>query len=75
MENETRLPSPPPRDGTHADAPEIISTEDVRAGSTGNWVRYVLIASVLLAVAGMVYASFFVPGGLQEGATSAPGPK
>ena len=40
------------------DTPERISTEDARAGRTGNKVRYVLAASVLLAIVFMLAAYF-----------------
>jgi hypothetical protein len=58
---------------TKADPPEIISTVKARGGVTGNKVRYVLAISLLLVVAGMVAVSLGVPGGLMDGATSAPG--
>lgn len=51
----TRIPinSPEP--------PERIATDDARAGRTGNKVRYVLMASVLLAVIFMGVAYFGNP--------------
>jgi hypothetical protein len=58
---------------TQADPPEIISTVKARGGVTGNKVRYVLAISLLLVVAGMVAVYLGVPGGLMDGATSAPG--
>lgn len=56
-----------------ADQPEVISTDKARAGVTGNKVRTVLAISLLLVVAGMVIVYLGVPGGLMDGATSAPG--
>ena len=53
--------------------PEVISTVKARGGVTGNKVRYVLAISLLLVVAGMVAVYLGVPGGLMDGATSAPG--
>lgn len=41
--------------------PEKITTEDARAGRTGNKVRYVLAVSVILAVIFMVVAYFDTP--------------
>lgn len=39
--------------------PELrVSTEDARAGKTGVGVRYVLIASLILAIGGMLAALF-----------------
>lgn len=40
---------------------ERVTTEDVRAGRTGNKVRYVLAISVILAVIFMVVAFFESP--------------
>ncbi|WP_156254952.1 hypothetical protein [Sandarakinorhabdus oryzae] len=57
------------------DPPETLTTEDARAGVTGNKVRYVLAISLLLAVAGMLVVFLGVPDGLMDGATSAPGPR
>lgn len=56
-----------------ADPPEIISTVKARGGVTGHKVRYVLLFSLLLVIAGMVAVYLGVPGGLMDGATSAPG--
>jgi hypothetical protein len=53
--------------------PEVISTVKARGGVTGNKVRYVLGISLLLAVAAMILVYLGVPGGLMDGATSAPG--
>ncbi len=53
--------------------PQIISTVKARGGVTGHKVRYVLAISLLLAVAAMVFVYLGVPGGLMDGATSAPG--
>ncbi|WP_341904019.1 hypothetical protein [Sandarakinorhabdus limnophila] len=53
--------------------PEVISTVKARGGVTGNKVRYVLGISLLLAVAAMIFVYLGVPGGLMDGATSAPG--
>ena len=46
---------------TPPEQPEIISTQDARSGKTGNKVRYVLMASVALAVILMVGAYFGAP--------------
>lgn len=61
-------PTPP------AAKPQIISTVKARGGVIGNKVRYVLLFSLLLVIAGMAYVYLGVPGGLMDGATSAPGP-
>jgi hypothetical protein len=53
--------------------PEAISTVKARGGVTGNKVRYVLAISLLLGVAAMIFVYLGVPGGLMDGATSAPG--
>ena len=75
MNNQTRQPPPPPRKEARPDAPEVISTTDARAGTTGNKVRYVLLISLVIAVIGMwaVYAGS--PKGTQNGPTTAPGPR
>lgn len=44
-----------------------------RGGVIGNKVRYVLAISLLLAVAAMILVYLGVPGGMVNGATSAPG--
>ena len=54
MDNQTQTTPPPPRNEARPEAPEVISTTDARAGSTGNKVRYVLLISVAIAVAAMV---------------------
>lgn len=69
-----RPPPPPPRDDGPADEPELISTTDARAGTTGNWVRYVLIISVALAAIGMLVTYMGSPKGVPDGAVSRPGP-
>jgi hypothetical protein len=53
--------------------PDVISTVKARGGVTGNKVRYVLAISLLLVIAGMIFVYLGVPGGLMDGATSAPG--
>ena len=58
-----------------ADKPEVISTNKARAGSTPHIVRYVLIVSLILAVAAMAFTFIGSPKGTQEGATTAPGPQ
>jgi hypothetical protein len=58
---------------TTAEQPEVISTVKARGGVTGNKVRYVLAFSLLLAVLAMIFVYLGVPGGLMDGATSAPG--
>lgn len=53
--------------------PEVISTVKARGGVTGHKVRYVLAISLVLVVAAMIFVYLGVPGGLMDGATSAPG--
>ena len=55
-----------------ADKPEIIGTNKARAGSTPHIVRYVLAASLILVVVGMIWAYVAAPSGTQEGATTGP---
>jgi hypothetical protein len=43
------------------DPPEVLTTDDARAGKTGNKVRYVLATSVILAVIFMLAAYFGSP--------------
>ena len=69
----TEQQTPPPSGAP--EQPEVISTTDVRSGTTGNKVRYVLIISVIMAVIGMVAVYTTSPKGTQEGATTAPGPR
>ncbi len=57
------------------EAPKILSSEEARGAVTGHKVRYVLAISVLLAVAAMVSVYVAAPGGLQDGPTTAPGPR
>jgi hypothetical protein len=58
-----------------AQPPATISAVKARGGVIGNKMRYVLAASLLLAVLGMVFVYLGVPGGLMDGPTSAPGPR
>lgn len=51
-----QAPPKTPHDGSQP--AERISTDDARAGRTGNKVRYVLAISVILAVIFMVIAYF-----------------
>ncbi len=55
-----------------ADKPEILTTTEARAGVTPHVVRYVLIASVILAVAAMVFVYARAPVATQQGATTDP---
>jgi hypothetical protein len=55
--------------------PTILSAQQARGGVVGHKVRYVLAISVLLAVAAMVSVYIAAPGNLQDGPTSAPGPR
>lgn len=57
-----------------ADEPEVLTTTDARSGVTPHIVRYVLIASLVLAVAAMVWVFVVAPKGTQEGATTAADP-
>jgi hypothetical protein len=57
------------------DPPVTLSTVKARGGVTGNKVRYVLAASLVLAVLGLAIVYAGVPGGLMDGPTSAPGPR
>ena len=56
-----------------AEQPDVISTVKARGSVINNKMRYVLAVSLLLVVAGMVAVYLGVPGGLMDGATSAPG--
>jgi len=58
-----------------AQEPATISAVKARGGVIGNKMRYVLAASLLLAVLGMVLVYAGVPGGLLDGPTSTPGPR
>jgi hypothetical protein len=58
-----------------ADEPKVISTVKARGGVTPHVVRYVLIISLALAVAAMVFVYFDAPTASQNGPTSAPGPQ
>jgi hypothetical protein len=60
---------------TPAAKPVVISTEKARGGVTGHKVRYVLAISLLLAVVAMIAVYAGVPGGLQDGPTTIPGPR
>jgi hypothetical protein len=64
----TPVPTVPP-------TPETLTAQQARGGIIGHKVRYVLAISVLLAVAAMVSVYIAAPGGLQDGPTSAPGPR
>ncbi|KAB7646399.1 hypothetical protein [Polymorphobacter fuscus] len=56
-----------------ADKPKIITTNRARGGVTGT-VRYVLMASLALAIAAMVWVFLLSPKGTQEGATTSADP-
>ena len=58
-----------------ADRPEEISTEKARGAVVSQGVRYVLIISLVLAVAAMVFALIESPKGTQDGPTTAAGPQ
>jgi hypothetical protein len=58
-----------------ANEPQRISTVKARGGVTPHIVRYVLLVSLVLAIAAMVFVYASAPQGSQEGATTAPGPK
>ncbi|MBC7520545.1 MAG: hypothetical protein H7268_05545 [Sandarakinorhabdus sp.] len=58
-----------------ADKPKIISTVKARGGVTPHIVRYVLMISLVLAVAAMVFAYARAPTATQDGPTSVAGPQ
>jgi hypothetical protein len=58
-----------------ADEPQKISTVKARGGVTPHIVRYVLLVSLVLAIAAMVFVYAAAPQGSQDGATTAPGPQ
>jgi hypothetical protein len=58
-----------------ADEPQKISTVKARAGVTPHIVRYVLLVSLVLAIAAMIFVYADAPQGSQDGATTAPGPQ
>nr|WP_310523804.1 hypothetical protein [Polymorphobacter sp.] len=53
-----------------ADEPEVLTTTEARAGTGTHVVRYVLYASVLLAVAAMVWTFVLAPRATQQGGTT-----
>ncbi|MBC7504562.1 MAG: hypothetical protein H7267_02350 [Sandarakinorhabdus sp.] len=57
-----------------ADKPEVLTTTEARAGTGTHVLRYMLIASVALAVAAMVWVFVLAPKATQDGATTAPDP-
>ena len=58
-----------------ADKPKIISTVKARGGVTPHIVRYVLMISLVLAVAAMAFVYMGAPPATQDGPTSVPGPQ
>jgi hypothetical protein len=58
-----------------ADKPEVISTVKARGGVTPHIVRYMLIASLVLAVAAMAWVYLRAPVATQQGATTAADPQ
>jgi|GEM_PF-6356558 len=54
------------------DKPEVSTTQDARSGETKGHMRYVLLASVLLAVAAMLWLAFGTPIASQEGRSTGP---
>jgi hypothetical protein len=56
-----------------ANEPQKISTVKARGGVTPHIVRYVLLASLVLAVAAMVFVYASAPQGSQEGIATAAG--
>ena len=54
--------------------PEILTTTEARGGVGTHVVRYVLIASVALAVIAMIWSYFAAPTATQQGATTSPDP-
>ena len=54
--------------------PEVLTTTEARGGTGTHIVRYILIASVALAVAAMVWVFVLSPKGTQDGATTAADP-
>ncbi len=57
-----------------AEKPEVLTTTEARGGTGTHIVRYVLIASVTLAVLAMLWTYFAAPTATQQGATTAPDP-
>ncbi|PZN94878.1 MAG: hypothetical protein DCF31_07930 [Alphaproteobacteria bacterium] len=55
--------------------PEKLTTNEARGGVGLNVVRYVLIISVILAVAAMVITYVRAPSPTQQGATTSPDPQ
>lgn len=57
-----------------AEEPEVLTTTEARGGVGTNVVRYVLIASLVLAVVAMVWTYTAAPTATQQAATTAPVP-
>jgi hypothetical protein len=53
-----------------AEEPEVLTTTEARSGTGTHVVRYILIVSVILAVAAMVWTFVLAPQASQQGATS-----
>lgn len=58
-----------------AKEPQTISTVKARGGVTPHIVRYVLLVSLVLAVAAMVFVYASAPQASQDGPTTAQGPR
>ncbi len=55
-----------------AEKPEVLTTTEARSGTGTHVVRYVLFASVTLAVLAMLWTYFAAPTATQQGATTSP---
>ncbi|MFZ4111030.1 MAG: hypothetical protein ACOYKQ_11230 [Polymorphobacter sp.] len=58
-----------------ADDPKVITTVKARGGVTPHIVRYVLLASLTLAVVAMAWTYLAAPQGTQQGATTKADPQ
>lgn len=57
-----------------AEKPEVLTPVEARGGTKNHIVRYVLFASVTLAVIAMIWTFMAAPSGTQDGATTSPDP-
>ena len=57
------------------DEPKKLTTTEARGGVTPHIVRYVLIISLVLAVAAMAWSLLAAPDATQQGATTAADPQ
>ena len=57
-----------------ADKPEVLTPIAARGGTKNHVVRYVLFASVTLAVLAMIWTYVAAPSATQDGATTSPDP-